>query len=510
MGRLVRTALVLFFVWLTVRHWHPYYGFTRFLQCDPAAEAVMLPSLREARIYVHPDPGSYDGFFYAQLATSPGLHDPALRTAIDDLGYRSRRILLSATAWLLGRGEPVSAARIYAWLNVVGWLILATVLWRVFPVSDARSTFAWAGVLFSTGVLFSVRLALPDLTALLLIAVAALQMEQGRRWWAAGFIGLAGLARETALLGIVALLPAGRISRRELLLTAGAMLVALLPLALWLIHVWTLVGSSGAGLRNFAWPLQGWFKKAGDLWHAWQFESNRPVVVTTVLSFVSLPVQLIFVAMKPAARSPFWRTGAAFGVLMLCLGPAVWGDDLPGAAFRLLLPLTLAFNVVAVRRRAAWVVLLLGNLSVGGGVLTMWLVPRDAHEVASGRFQGGAYVMHSSATWFPAEGRRNQTWAWCPQDGSVTLETWPRKNVPLRVALAFRGFTSRNLEVSQSGRFLWRGIATEKVEWINVTALPNAKGQYEFTFHSDTAPGHENPQAGGRPLGFALSGVKLE
>ena len=510
MGRAARIALVLFFGWLAARHWNPYYGFTRFLQCDALAQSAMLPSLQDARIFIHPDPGSYDGFFYAQLATSPGLEDPALRTAIDDLGYRSRRILLSATAWLLGRGDAVAAARVYAWLNIVSWLILAIVLWRVFPVSDARSTLAWAGVMFSTGVLFSVRLALPDLTALLLIAIAVFQREQGCRWWAAGLIGLAGLARETALLGIVALLPTQRISRRELLLTVGTISAAVLPLALWLTHVWIVVGSSGAGLNNFAWPLQGWLKKAGDLWHAWQFETNRAAVITTVLSFASLSVQLVYLAAKRAVRDPYWRTGAAFGVLMLCLGPAVWGDDLPGAAFRVLLPLTLAFNVMAVRRHAPWIILLLGNLSVGGGVLTMSIVSRDAHEIASGRFHGGTYVMHSSGTWFPAEGRRNQTWAWCPQEGSVTLDTWPRTGAALRVGIAFRGFTSRDLEVSQGGRILWRGVAGEKVQWIELTALPDAKGQYEFTFHSDTAPGRENPQAGGRPLGFALSGVRID
>jgi hypothetical protein len=414
------------------------------------------------------------------------------------------------TAWGLAAGDPISAARAYAWLNAVSWLILAAVLWRVFPVTDARSTLGWAGVMFSTGVLFSVRLALPDLTALLLLTVAAFQCEQGRRGWAAVFIGLAGLTRETALLGIVMLLPTGPLSRRELRITTGIIAIAVFPLALWLLHVWSSVGSSGAGLRNFAWPLQGWYEKAGNLWQAWQFESNRAAVVTTVLSFVSLPVQFLYLAVKPAWRNAYWRTGAAFGGLMLFLGSAVWGDDLPGAAFRVLLPLMLAFNVMAVQRRAAWLLLLLGNLSVAGGVLTMWLVSRDAHEVAAGRFQDGTYVMHSGATWFPAESRQHRTWAWCPQDGTLTLETWPKTNKPLRLSLAFWGFTPRDLEVSQSGRSLWRGIAGDKRDWIQVTALPNAQGQYEFTLHSDTAPGRENPEAGGRSLGFALSGVKLD
>src|SRR6478609_1876954 len=111
-----RFALLLLFAWLVGRQWHPYYGFTNFLQIDDRMAQVAIPAVHSDRIFIHPYAGSYDGGYYAQIATSPGLTDPALRPAIDDLGYRARRILLSAVAWVLGGGDPVAAMQAYAWL----------------------------------------------------------------------------------------------------------------------------------------------------------------------------------------------------------------------------------------------------------------------------------------------------------------------------------------------------------------------------------------------------------
>ena len=186
--RLVRVALLVFFVWLAGRFWHPYYGFTQLLQFDTSAASVMLPSLRDAPIYVFRDTGGYDGLYYAQMATSPGLQDPGLREAIDSLGYRGRRMLLSWVAWLVGAGEPVAAVRAYAWLNIVAWLAVAAVFWRLFPTENWRGTVAWAGLLFSAGCLHSVRLSLTDLTALGFIAGAGLLVARQRQNSAAGLL----------------------------------------------------------------------------------------------------------------------------------------------------------------------------------------------------------------------------------------------------------------------------------------------------------------------------------
>ena len=107
--RLARVVLLVFFAWLAGRFWHPYYGFTRFLQMDAASLAATLPELRPAPIFTY-DAG-YDGHYYAQLAARPLVNDPALSGAVDSVGYRARRMLLSWTAWVVGGGDAVAAVR---------------------------------------------------------------------------------------------------------------------------------------------------------------------------------------------------------------------------------------------------------------------------------------------------------------------------------------------------------------------------------------------------------------
>ena len=157
-GRLVRWVVIGVVASLIGRFWHPYYGFTSLLQADAVTEARLAASLRDGPIYFYREAGRYDGAYYAQIAISPALRDPGLTAAIDDLGYRARRILLSAVAWVAGGGDPITAVHVYAWLNPLLWLILAAISWRLFPVEDWRGTLVWTGLLLANGVLASVRL----------------------------------------------------------------------------------------------------------------------------------------------------------------------------------------------------------------------------------------------------------------------------------------------------------------------------------------------------------------
>ena len=92
-------------------------------------------------------------------------------------------------------GNPAWIVHVYSLLNVAAWLALAVLLWRLLAVQSARGWLAWAGVLFSTGALSSVRLALTDLVALAILTGALLAAERGRRGWALGSVAAAGLAR---------------------------------------------------------------------------------------------------------------------------------------------------------------------------------------------------------------------------------------------------------------------------------------------------------------------------
>jgi hypothetical protein len=504
--RLARWALVLGFLWLAGRFWHPYYGFTAWLQFDDSAAAVMLPELRDTPVYVHHDTGGYDGLYYAQMAVHPTLRNPAMATAMDSLPYRARRILLGWVAYAVGTGDPWRIVQAYAALNLGLWLALAWLLGKLFPAQGWRNHVAWTGLMFSAGVLHSVRFALTDLAALALVAAAVGLGEQRRGTVAAALIGAAGLVRETAVLAAVSLWPADW--RKPTWGVLGRLALAGLPLALWLVYLVKFVGPMISGSGNFNWPLVNWAGKVVTAVADVHFETETWLAVTTLLAVAALTVQFAYVLMRRQTRDPWWRLGAAYGVLMMCVGPLVW-EGHPGATTRVLLPLALAFNVLAVRQRAGPAWLLGGNLTVFSGLFLMWLVPHGAHELAAGRTAGGAYLVQTEGRWYPAEHGGKRTWAWCAQAGGLGLEFWPRQDGVAKVHVALRGITARPLEIRCEGKVLWQGEISERLQWIALPAVPLSQGRARLELLSPAPPAA--PSAGdARTLGFAVYGVRVE
>lgn len=504
--RLARVALLVFFVWLAGRFWDPYYGFTKFVQLDEGDAAVMLPELRGTPVYIYNYKGGYDGAAYAQLAVRPMARDPELARAVDSLPYRARRILLSWIAHAVAGGEPVRTVWVYAGMNLVVWLGLAVLLWRILPGPGWRDLVAWAGLLFSAGALHSVRLALTDLAAFALLAGALWLGENRRENRAVGLLAAAGLVRETALLGGLALWP-----RREPgTWRAGIFRLGFtaVPLGLWLIYLKFNAGPVVQGLGNFSWPVIGWVEKAGGTLQALRTETDTWLAITTLLALVGLTVQLIYVLRCWTPTDHWWRLGFVYSLLMLCLGTAVW-EGHPGAATRILLPLALAFNVLAVRRRAAVGWLLAGNLTVFSGVLALWSVPRDAQELSTGRSHGATYLVQTDDRWYQREQRGGQTWIWCAREGGLRIRQWPRRDGQSSARMELRGITARTLEIRQAGRVLWRGEIGVRREWVSLTAITFVQGVASLELASPAAPVGEG-LANGRELGFAVYDVKVD
>ena len=506
-GRLLRFALLVGFVVLAGRYWHPYHGFTQFLQIDSEVASRMMPALRDAPIFIQPEPGGYDGAYYAQIATNPTLDDPALKTAIDDAGYRARRILLSAVAWVLGGGEPVAAARAYAVLNLGLWFALAAVLWRLFPVDSWRGNFAWTALLFGAGVLFSVRLALTDLAALLLTATAGLLLGRMKPGAAGGLIGLAALTRETAVLGLVMFWENLRETLRSPGRTLLVLVAALLPLALWLLYVRHTLGGSSVGQRNLTWPLAGWLARWPELARGWDTTGNPFLVVESVLEHVALTVQAAYLLWRPQKDCRWWRLGLASLVLLVILGHAVWGG-FPNAATRVLLPLTLAFNVRAVRDRARLGWFLLGNLSVFAGLHAFWLPPGTPHELPAHRTWETRMLLETDDRWSVAEWNRKHRWAWSAGEGGLSFRMWPHRP-QARLELELRGLTPRELEVWHEGRVVWRGRIGDRPEWIALPELPVVKGRLQLELRSPVSPTAEGADNTARRISFACFGARL-
>ena len=501
--RAAALAAVVLFVALIARFWHPVYGFTSLIQLDAPNDDLKIAAFRTFPVYVHRDNGGYDGLYYAQIAHDPTLRDPALPRAMDNFAYRARRILPPALAWVLGAGQPAWIIHTYPLLNVLAWFALAVLLWQLLAVSDARGLLAWTGVLFSAGALASVRLALTDLIALTILAAALLAAERSRRHSATALLAAAALARETSLLAF-----AGLAERPVFSLRTGlrALLVAV-PLAAWLVYLRWRVGPADAGWANFTLPGSGLVEKWVAATSALFTVADHTLAFSTWLATLGLTTQAVFFATRWRPDDRWWRVGLAYTVLLLFLGTAVW-EDFPGAALRVLLPLTLAFNVLVHRTRAPLAWLLLGHLTVFAGFVALRDVPSDPRELASLNTAGTAGLARTGAGWSGREEHGRHHWSWCSGRGSVTVEAWPRTSASVQLAFSLRAVAPRTVIVRQDGRELWRAAVGPTLS-PHTLPLRLTHGQATLEFFSDAPPQREGAGPAARDLSFALYDLRL-
>ncbi len=356
-------ALVLF-VTSIARLYEPENGMTVLIRFGGLLEDQRLPAVRAIPRSIEEGSFGYDGQFYAQLAVDPLLRDPALGEALDAPAYRARRILFSWTAFLLGLGQPRWILQAYAIQYVVLWLLLAWVLCRWFPPTDLRNMARWFGCMFSHGAIISVVAALPDGPGMLLIAASILAIEGGRVRRSAGLIGLAGLGKDINLFSSAVLLAPGCLKRygwRDLFIW-GLMLAG--PLALWMLFVAARLDfDSVGGGRNFAVPFAGYLENWSLTLAALRDEGWDSFYRLSLYAMIGLTTQTAALLVLRDWRNPWWRAGMGSVVLMAALGPAVW-EGVPGAATRVLLPMTFAFNFVLPQNRWFWMLWILGNLSI--------------------------------------------------------------------------------------------------------------------------------------------------
>ena len=501
--RAAALAAVALFLLLMGRFWHPVYGLTSLIQLDAPNDNLKIETFRQLPVYVHRDTGGYDGLYYAQIAHDPTLRDPQLPRAMDNLSYRARRILPPVLAWILGAGQPAWIIHTYPLLNLLAWFALAALLWKLLAVSDTRGLVAWSGVLFSAGALASVRLALTDLIALLFLAGALFAVERARPKSAAALLAATALARETSLLAFAGLAERPFFSLRNIL---RAIAIAV-PLALWLIYLRWRIGAADAGWANFTLPGAGLIEKWAAATSAVFTVTDRALAWTTFLATVGLTAQGLFFFTRWSLADRWWRIGFAYTVMLLFLGTAVW-EDFPGAAMRVLLPLTLAFNVFVQRTRAPLTWLLIGNLTVFAGFVALRDVPRDPTEITAARSFGTSAIVHQGEGWYGREHHGNSHWSWCSGHGKITLEAWPRTQAVVRLDFSLRAIAPRNVIISQNGREIWRAPVGLPTTHYSVP-LRIEQGQATVEFTTDVPATRENTHADARDLAFALYDLRL-
>ncbi len=367
MYRYLAIGLVILFLASVARFYHPGTGFTALLGL-PAGHEAEAPAFRAIPHYDYPAWASYDGQFYVQRALDPLIRDPEVDRAMDSAPFRARRILFSWTAYAIGLGRPAWIVEVYALQNVFCWLLLAVLLTRWMPPTSDRGLALWTACLFSHGLLWSVRFSLLDGPSLLLIAWSVALVERGRPALSAVVAGVSALGRETNLLATLAQpMPADRRGWMRLALSVA---LGLLPVLLWhdylrsIYRSTMLVGTNqlvlpGAGMAEVWRRLLTGVQSQGLLSGEW--------VSVALLS--SLAVQAVYLMVHRDHRAPWWRVGVAYAVLMLLLD-SVLANPHTGAVTRVLLPLTVGFNVLLMRDQP-------------GTRFWMWFVAGNLHLLAS-------------------------------------------------------------------------------------------------------------------------------
>ena len=367
-------VLVILVLASVARFYHPGTGFTALI-AFPAGHDTEVPAMREVphHDYVF---GSYDGQFYAQMALDPLLRDATIDRAMDLPPYRARRILFSWTAWAIGMGRPAWIIEAYALQNVACWLFLAVFLTRWIPLTNGRGLALWTACLFAHGTLWSVRFALLDVPSLVLIALAVAAVEKGRPLLSAFIIGISALGRETNLLASIAQ-PIPR-DRRGLwrLLLSGILIV--LPLLIWADYLRSIYRSTIFAQTDQLMPGTGLYRS----WRNVVFEDVKGSGLFSMQGLwlcllIALAAQAVYLIVRRNYAAPWWRIGVVYAALMLVLDRTL-ADPLTGAITRVLLPMTVGFNIQLAseaRWTRFWPWFAIGNLHLLGAITVMPLIP---------------------------------------------------------------------------------------------------------------------------------------
>ncbi len=512
-------SLVALFVWSMAFFYLPGQGFSYLIEFGTMKHSSYVPELKAVGHYEAPNSPGYDSQFYAQIAMHPHLGDKVLRNAVDSLPYRARRILFLATAWAIGGGDPWRVMNAFALQNIACWFLLAAVLLRWFPPTSWGNWVRWGAVLFSFGLIFSVWGSLLDGPSLLVTAIGMALIESGRTWAGAAVLGISGLGKDTSVLCGAALPPPDPRNPRTWApaLLRGAFV--LLPLAAWMLCLRLWLGhGDDIGDRNFARPFVGLCNKVQDALSSYMAESypHPSVAKYDLLVLAGLLAQFLFFAVRIRWRDPWWRVGASYAVLMVFLGDAVW-EHYPSAAARVLLPMTLAFNIL-VPRKGLWpLVLIVGNLGIFGSTELLRPPGRESFLVEGAKQlrinskDGGVVeAVYGARNWWGPERSRWEFWRWSLGDCTIALHNPQPFALEADIRFRLHSADRREAIVKSGGRVLWSGMLdpSDTVSAV-IPAMLLAPGDTVLEFQSDRPPAYPGNNDR-RRLTFSIRGLEID
>ena len=276
-------------------------GLTALIQFDVMFAERSNPVLQTIPHHVR-SPTGFDGQFYAQIALDPLLRDPVTKQALDAPSYRARRILMPLMSYVVGFGRPDWIIQVYPFINVACWLLLLWLILTRLPPANAFQRACLTALLFTSGLIETVRLALPDLPATVLMLLPYF-LPLGAATAALTF-ACACLARETSALGVVAFFVYRTPSEKPLHARVGWAVSALLPLAAWMAYVHSRFGADTLTGGNLALPLTAAAHTLRT--SAVRFATElSPAAIGTVAAIIGLHLQAAYLWLNRNWADPF-------------------------------------------------------------------------------------------------------------------------------------------------------------------------------------------------------------
>jgi hypothetical protein len=281
---------------------------------------------------------------------------------------------------------------------------------------------------------------------------------------------------------------------------------------MWVLWRW--LGSAGGGAENFSAPFSGYLGKWADSFRDLGSERLFLTAPQNMATLVALAVQLGFFALRRRWGESWWRVGAVYAALMALLGASVWAGYPPAAA-RVLLPMTLAFNVLVPRGRRWWLVLVLGNLNVLASRDVLMLPSPESYRLEGPKalriVPSTGHIVEPvfDRRWYPPEHSYLEYWRW--SDGPSTLVLRNPQSFALRADLTFslHSIAIRPMAVREGGRVLWSGLALpRKGTKVEVRDLRLAPGDTVLAFDTPEPPGFNDGPVRGPPV-FNLRNLRI-
>jgi hypothetical protein len=205
---------------------------------------------------------------------------------------------------------------------------------------------------------------------------------------------------------------------------------------------------------------------------------------------IAVAVQFIYLVLRPQWQQAWWRVGATFVVLFMFLGEAVWEGE-PSAASRVLLPMQFAFNVLVPSGRWWVPVLLLGNLTLLTGHITLDPIANEGYELNgdSALLQNSAgqiATIDFPAAWYAIEHDGARYWMWSPGNNKFVIRNPHAQSLRVQIAFNISAVGARRVGVRFKGNEIWHAVLEDQgTASANLTNLVLTSGNNQFEFITD-------------------------